>query len=175
MSAVRGGGRVERLRIQFACCACLGTWPIAIAAQSSGPACAAIDSIGSAPVPRLESIGHQAATTEHYFVAYCALKRLDGITPAHTGIAYDLAVAAMETGRFGESTLYFARAEQEASKDATTDRWSLAMWMDGYGRVAFGDTSGARAVRDHVSSVDPTHPAVTGIDTYLAHFARRFD
>src|SRR5262249_11388774 len=150
-------------------------WPVTLAAQPRASACPTIDSIGSAPVPKLESIGHQAASTEHYLVAYCALKRLDGIEPTRKGIAYDLAVAAMETRHLGAPPRYVARAEQEAAKDATTGRWSLAMWMDGYGRVAFGDTSGARAVRDRIVSVDPAHPAVTGIDTYLAHFARRFD
>ena len=167
--------RMEGLRTHLAYYMCLGTWPVALAAQPGASACARIDSITSAPAARLESIGHQAASTEHYLVGYCALKRLDAIDPTRTGIAYDLAVSAMETGRFGESTRYFARAEQEASKDATTDRWSLAMWMDGYGRVAFGDTAGARAVRDRLASVDPAHAGVTGIDTYLAHFARRFD
>ena len=166
---------MQGLRTRLAYCACLATWPVALAAQAREATCVSIDSITSASAARLESIGHQAASTEHYLVAYCALKRLDDIEPTRAGIAYDLAVAAMETGHFGESTRYFARAEQEAAKDATTDRWSLAMWLDGYGRVAFGDTLGARAVRDRLSSVDPAAPGVTGIDTYLAHFARRFD
>jgi tetratricopeptide (TPR) repeat protein len=123
----------------------------------------------------LDSIGHRAATTEHYALAYCVLKRLDAIDPKRKGIAYDLAIASMETGHFAESTRYFARAEAEAAADGTRDQWLQAAWMDGYGRVAFGDTAGARVMIARMKAVDSMHAGVAGVESYLAHFARRFD
>jgi tetratricopeptide (TPR) repeat protein len=165
---------MRNLWILLACCAGLVSWPAAGNAQSTSSSCATIGGLASASPATLDSIGHRAATSEHYALAYCALKRLDALEPPHPGIAYDLAVSAMETGHFAESTRYFARAERDAERDSTHDRWAAAAWMDGYGRVAFGDTAGARAVRARMLAVDPMHPGITGIDNYLAHFARAF-
>jgi tetratricopeptide (TPR) repeat protein len=164
---------VQRLALSLLCCSWLGGWSATTAAQPKSTTCATGGSITAAT--KLDSIGHSAATTEHYALAYCVLKRLDAIQRKRPGISYDLAIASMETGRFAESTVYFTRAENEAANDSTHDRWSLAAWMDGYARVAFGDTAGARAVRARMLEVDPLHAGVGGIESYLAHFDRRFD
>ena len=166
---------MRRLTIRLTCFALLYGGPATIVAQPSRSRCTPADSIAATAKTKLDSIGHRAATTEQYWLAYCILKRLDAGEPMRKGIAYDLAISSMETGHFAESTRYFARAEEEAAADSTHDRWSLAAWMDGYGRVAFGDAAGARDMRARLLSVDPTHPGVTGIETYLAHFERRFD
>src|SRR5262245_12981603 len=77
-------------------------------ARARPPTGDSIRSIRSASPATLDSIGRGAAATEHYAVAYCALSRLDALEPMRIGVAYHLAVAAMETGRFAESTRYFA-------------------------------------------------------------------
>jgi tetratricopeptide (TPR) repeat protein len=165
---------MQRLTIAFACCARLALLPAAIVAQPRSVSCTTADSIAAGSVAKLDSIGRRAAETEHYSLGYCMLKRLDAIEPTRLGISYDLAIAAFETGHFAEATHFFARAEREAAGDSTHDRWSLAAWMDGYARVSFGDTAGARAIRARLLSVDPMAPGVTGIESYLAHFERRF-
>ena len=166
---------MQILKISVACCVWLAGGPAVSLAQPGMATCATLESIASRSTTKLDSIGHWAATTEHYALAYCALKRLESIEPTRPGIAYHLAIASMETGHFAESTRYFARAKEEAARDSTRDRWLLAGWMDGYGRVAFGDTAGAQAVRARMIEVDPTYYGITGIESYLAHFARRFE